>query len=183
MQPASREQIVAIIRQRAERHRDRAALGAQGAEGNPGAANGVPPPVPGGQFRLMGPGAGPRPGAPVFAGQGGLPRRPLPQAIVEFQDLVAAAAQPAPLRPLEPPPPGQDIGQMLMAQMVERADAMALRMQRDGVGGGAAIRPGAEELREGQFQFFDTIVGLTNLSNARYCTLCICYYPKYILQT
>ena len=48
MQPASREQIVAIIRQRAERHRDRAALG---AEGNPGAANGVPPPVPGGQFR------------------------------------------------------------------------------------------------------------------------------------
>ena len=145
MQPASREQIVAIIRQRAERHRDRAALGAQGAEGNPGAANGVPPPVPGGQFRLMGPGAGPvAPGgnAPVVAGQGGLPRRPLPQAIVEFQDLVAAAAQPAPLRPLEPPPPGQDIGQMLMAQMVERADAMALRMQRDGVGGGAAIRHG-----------------------------------------
>ena len=118
---------------------------AQGAEGNPGAANGVPPPVPGGQFRLMGPGAGPvAPGgnAPVVAGQGGLPRRPLPQAIVEFQDLVAAAAQPAPLRPLEPPPPGQDIGQMLMAQMVERADAMALRMQRDGVGGGAAIRHG-----------------------------------------
>ena len=152
MQPASREQIVAIIRQRAERHRDRAALGAQGAEGNPGAANGVPPPVPEGQFRLMGPGAGPRPGAPVFAGQGGLPRRPLPQAIVEFQDLVAAAAQPAPLRPLEPPPPGQDIGQMLMAQMVERADAMALRMQRDGVGGGAAIRPGPEELREGQLR-------------------------------
>ena len=152
MQPASREQIVAIIRQRAERHRDRAALGAQGAEGNPGAANGVPPPDPGGQFRLMGPGAGPRPGAPVFAGQGGLPRRPLPQAIVEFQDLVAAAAQPAPLRPLEPPPPGQDIGQMLMAQMVERADAMALRMQRDGVGGGAAIRPGPEELREGQLR-------------------------------
>ena len=32
------------------------------------------------------------------------------------------------------------------------------------------------------FQFFDTI-GLTNLSNARYCTPCICYYPKYILQT
>ena len=32
------------------------------------------------------------------------------------------------------------------------------------------------------FQFFDTI-GLTNLSNARYCTSCICYYPKYILQT
>ena len=152
MQPASREQIVAIIRQRAERHRDRAALGAQGAEGNPGAANGVPPPVPGGQFRLMGPGAGPRPGAPVFAGQGGLPRRPLPQAIVEFQDLVAAAAQPAPLRPLEPPPPGQDIGQMLMAQMVERADAMALRMQRDGVGGGAAIRPGPEELRQDQLR-------------------------------
>ena len=31
-----------------------------------------------------------------------------------------------------------------------------------------------------QFQFsvfFDTI-GLTNLSNARYCTFCICYYPK-----
>ena len=164
MQPASREQIVAIIRQRAERHRDRAALGAQGAEGNPGAANGVPPPVPGGQFRLMGGPMGPNgpigpagpvaPGgnAPVVAGQGGLPRRPLPQAIVEFQDLVAAAAQPAPLRPLEPPPPGQDIGQMLMAQMVERADAMALRMQRDGVGGGAAIRPGPEELREGQLR-------------------------------
>lgn len=158
MQPASREQIVAIIRQRAERHRDRAALGAQGAEGNPGAANGVPPPVPGGQFRLMGPGAGPvAPGgnAPVVAGQGGLPRRPLPQAIVEFQDLVAAAAQPAPLRPLEPPPPGQDIGQMLMAQMVERADAMALRMQRanqDALQLGAAIGPGPEELRQGQLR-------------------------------
>ena len=33
-----------------------------------------------------------------------------------------------------------------------------------------------------QFQFFD-IKGLTNLSNARYCTPYICYYPKYILQT
>ena len=33
-----------------------------------------------------------------------------------------------------------------------------------------------------QFHFFDTI-GLTNLSNARYCTPYICYYPKYILQT
>ena len=160
MQPASREQIVAIIRQRAERHRDRAALGAQGAEANPGAAA-VPVGLMG--HRLMGPAAGGGPAvaqgnAPAVAagmnvraaGQGGLPRRPLPQAIVEFQDLVAAAAQPVPLRPLEPPPPGQDIGQMLMAQMVERADAMALRMQRDGVGGGggAAGRPGPDELRD-----------------------------------
>ena len=163
MQPASREQIVAIIRQRAERHRDRAALGVQGAEANPGAAANPVGMMP---MRMMGPAAAaggggnlPRPDPAVAAGmnargagQGGLPRRPLPQAIVEFQDLVAAAAQPAPLRPLEPPPPGQDIGQMLMAQMVERADAMALRMQRDGVGGGgiggAPGRPGPDELRD-----------------------------------
>ena len=161
MQPASREQIVAIIRQRAERHRDRAALGAQqGAEANPG-ANGAPVVVPVGQFRLMGPGGGAggqaaagHGNAAVAAGQG-LPRRPLPQGGI-FQDLMAAAAQPVPLRPLEPPPPGQDIGQILMAQMVERADAMALRMQRDGgvAGGGAAaavaaaVRPGPDELRD-----------------------------------
>jgi mannosidase alpha-like ER degradation enhancer 1 len=30
----------------------------------------------------------------------------------------------------------------------------------------------------GTFGFFDTIV-LTNLSNARYCTPYICYYPKH----
>ena len=159
MQPASREQIVAIIRQRAERHRDRAALGAQqGAEANPVAngPNGAPAVVPIGQFRLMGPGGGA--GGQVAAGHGnaavaagqGIPRRPLPQGGI-FQDLMAAG------RPLEPPPPGQDIGQILMAQMVERADAMALRMQRDGgVAAGAAaaaaaagaVRPGPDELRD-----------------------------------
>ena len=35
-------------------------------------------------------------------------------------------------------------------------------------------------LKNAVFQFFYTI-GLTNISNAIYCTLCICYYTKYIL--
>ena len=83
MQPASREQIVAIIRQRAERHRDRAALGVQGAEANPGAAANPVGMMP---MRMMGPAAAaggggnlPRPDPAVAAGmnargagQGGL---------------------------------------------------------------------------------------------------------------
>ena len=64
MQPASREQIVAIIRQRAERHRDRAALGVQGAEGgNPGAAAN---PVGLMGHRMMGPAAIPGGGGNLF---------------------------------------------------------------------------------------------------------------------
>lgn len=78
MQPASREQIVAIIRQRAERHRDRAAQ-----RGEPAAAAGPAENPGGGAVPVLVPGA--PPAGPPNAG-----------ANIRFAPPVAQANQAAP---------------------------------------------------------------------------------------